>query len=146
MKDFKLSNFIYISDGGLNSNETRLYNSFGNRDYIVTQSLKKLKKVDQDLILTDDNWQSLSTGKLKSISTIKDDEDTYYKVMWIDNPIDVGLSEMTQSGKLKKKTNFKQISYKINTLSKFKNQIQRTYITGDPIKQSKLIEKSYDLI
>ncbi len=109
VKDFELSNFIYVSDGGLNSNETRLYNAFDNRDYIVTQSLKKLKKGDQDLILTDDNWQSLSTGKLKSISTLTDDDqDTYYKVMWIDNPIDVGLVEMTKNGQLKKKTSFKQ--------------------------------------
>ena len=109
VKDFKLSNFIYVSDGGLNSNQTRLYNSFGHRDYIVTQSLKKLKKADQDLILTDDNWQSMATGKLKSISMIKDDDqDTYYKVMWIDNPIDIGLRESTEKGHLKKKTNFKQ--------------------------------------
>lgn len=51
VKDFELSNFIYVSDGGLNSNETRLYNAFDNRDYIVTQSLKKLKTFNQSVTM-----------------------------------------------------------------------------------------------
>ncbi|MDI6453803.1 IS1634 family transposase [Peloplasma aerotolerans] len=138
VKDFKLSNFIYVSDGGLNSNETRFYNSFGNRDYIVTQSLKKLKRSEQDLILTDDHWQSISTGKLKSLSTLKDDDqDTYYKVMWIDHPIDVGLRELTQSGQLKKKTSFKQrliVTY------------QKKYALYQSALRLKQIQRAADLI
>ena len=40
IKDFDLSNFIYISDAGLNSNNIRSFNSFQNRNFIVTESLK----------------------------------------------------------------------------------------------------------
>lgn len=110
IKDFELSKLIYVADAGLNSNDIKFYNSMPNRDYIVTQSIKKLSRETQDLILTDDHWQSLKNERVfRSISSIGDsDEDTYYKVMWVDNPIDIGLQEITRTGRLKKKTSFKQ--------------------------------------
>lgn len=81
-----------------------------NHDYNVTQSINKLMKDTQDALLTDDNWIKLGdTKRFYHISTIKDDDkDTYYKVMTIDNPINIGLFETNQKGQTKKKTSFKQ--------------------------------------
>lgn len=44
IEDFNITDFVYVADAGLGSNEIRLFNTFNNRDFLVTQSLKKLKK------------------------------------------------------------------------------------------------------
>ena len=44
MQDFGCSEFIFCSDSGLGSKKNRLFNSFGNRSYVITQSLKKMKE------------------------------------------------------------------------------------------------------
>ena len=46
MQDFGCSEFIFCSDSGLGSKKNRLFNSFGNRSYIITHSLKKMKADD----------------------------------------------------------------------------------------------------
>lgn len=45
IKDFELSKFIYCSDAGRASNRNKKFNNIQNRAYIITQSLKKLKKM-----------------------------------------------------------------------------------------------------
>ena len=42
--DFGCQKFIYYSDTGLGSESIREYNHMGERAYIVTQSIKKIKK------------------------------------------------------------------------------------------------------
>ena len=44
LEDFECQKFIYCSDAGLGSESIREYNHMGERAYIVTQSIKKLKK------------------------------------------------------------------------------------------------------
>ncbi len=44
IRDFDCSEFIFCSDAGLGSAKNRFLNSFGNRSYVITHSLKKLKK------------------------------------------------------------------------------------------------------
>ena len=44
LKDFNCSDFIYCSDSGLGSACNRRFNSLGNRAYIITHSLKKMKQ------------------------------------------------------------------------------------------------------
>ena len=46
--DFGCQKFIYCSDAGLGSESIREYNHMGERAYIVTQSIKKLKKEEKD--------------------------------------------------------------------------------------------------
>lgn len=46
MQDFGCSEFIFCSDSELGSKKNRLFNSFGNRSYIITHSLKKMKADD----------------------------------------------------------------------------------------------------
>lgn len=139
IKDFELSNFVYVADAGLNSNDVRLFNSMLNRDYIVTQSIKKLPKTTQEALLTDEHWRKFGdTKRFYHISTIEaDDKSTYYKVMTIDNPIDVGLQETNQNGQIKKKTSFKQ--QLIITYNKKYDLYQKT------IRNSQ-ITRAYELI
>ncbi len=49
--DFGCQKFIYCSDAGLGSESIREYNHMGERAYIVTQSLKKLKKEEKEWAL-----------------------------------------------------------------------------------------------
>ena len=44
INDFQCSQFVYCSDSGLGSKKNRLLNTTGGRSYVITQSLKKLKK------------------------------------------------------------------------------------------------------
>ena len=44
INDFQCSQFVYCSDSGLGSKKNRLLNTTGGRAYVITQSLKKLKK------------------------------------------------------------------------------------------------------
>ena len=46
--DFGCQKFIYCSDAGLGSESIREYNHMGERAYIVTQSIKKLKKGEKE--------------------------------------------------------------------------------------------------
>ena len=51
LQDFGCQKFIYCSDAGLASEDIRCYNHMGERAYIVTQSIKKLKKDDKQWAL-----------------------------------------------------------------------------------------------
>ena len=66
MEDFELSKFVVCTDSGLSSEENKLYNNFGNRSFITTVSIKKMKKEDMEWCLNPTGW------KLS-----KDDEHTY---------------------------------------------------------------------
>jgi len=44
MKDFELSKFVVCTDAGLSSTKNRKFNNKGERSFITTQSVKKLKR------------------------------------------------------------------------------------------------------
>lgn len=44
LEKFGSQKFIYCNDAGLSSEDIRVYNYMGEKDYIVTQSFKKLKR------------------------------------------------------------------------------------------------------
>lgn len=71
VKDYQKAKFIYFSDAGLSSEAIKRFNSFGSRAYIVTQSLKKLPKEEQELIFKDVNWKCLSDNKMASLNEYK---------------------------------------------------------------------------
>ncbi len=89
LKDFKLSQFVVCTDAGLSSHENRLYNSMGNRAYVTTQSIKKLKKHLKEWALDPTGWTSTNPtgGKKKTINLLdldmEKDQHTYYKERWI---------------------------------------------------------------
>ena len=57
LQDFSLSKFIVCTDAGLSSMENRKFNTLGERAYIVTQSLKKLKGHLKDWVQEPSGWQ-----------------------------------------------------------------------------------------
>ena len=58
IRDFECSDFIFCSDAGLGSKNNRFFNSFGNRSYVITYSLKKMKKEERDIDVILSEWFS----------------------------------------------------------------------------------------
>lgn len=84
IRNFGFERFVVCTDGGLGSDDNRLFNDIEGRAFIVTQSLKKLKADERNAAMDDRNWRRLSDGKSVDISEIKDDpqshiNDLYYK-------------------------------------------------------------------
>ena len=65
VKDFKASQFVVCTDAGLSSKNNKVYNSFGERSFVTTQSIKKLKKEYKDWALDKSGWRKV--GEEKSI-------------------------------------------------------------------------------
>ena len=63
LNDFGFQKFIVCTDAGLGSEANRRFNDIGDRGFIVTQSLKKLKESEQSTAMDDKNWHRLSDGK-----------------------------------------------------------------------------------
>lgn len=57
LSDFKLSKFVVCTDAGLSSNSNRVFNTKGQRAFITTQSIKKLKKYQKDWALDNTKWR-----------------------------------------------------------------------------------------
>lgn len=61
LSDFHLSKFIVCTDAGLSSTANRKFNNKGNRSFITTQSIKKLKKHLKEWALNPTGW--IASGK-----------------------------------------------------------------------------------
>ena len=80
LSDFGCQKFIYCSDAGLGSESIRNYNHMGERAFIVTQSIKKLKSEDKNWALNKEGFKRVSDDTLVDISTLsEDDNGLYYK-------------------------------------------------------------------
>lgn len=72
--------FIYCSDAGLGSEDIRVYNHMGERAYIVTQSIKKLKKEEKEWALDPQGFKRVSDDAPVDITKLPaDDKGLYYK-------------------------------------------------------------------
>lgn len=80
LEEFGCQNFIYCSDAGLASEDIRLYNHMGERAFIVTQSIKKLRAEDKTWALNGKGFKRVSDDKPVDITKIpEDDQGLYYK-------------------------------------------------------------------
>lgn len=78
--DFECQKFIYCSDAGLGSESIREYNHMGERAYIVTQSIKKLKKEEKEWALNPQGFKRVSDDTPVDITKLsEDDKGLYYK-------------------------------------------------------------------
>lgn len=78
--EFGCQKFIYCSDAGLGSESIREYNHMGERAYIVTQSIKKLKKEEKEWALSGQGFKRVSDDTPVDITKLsKDDKGLYYK-------------------------------------------------------------------
>lgn len=78
--EFGCQKFIYCSDAGLNSEDIRAYNHIGERAYIVTQSIKKLKNEEKEWALDPKGFKRVSDDMPVDITQLpEDDKGVYYK-------------------------------------------------------------------
>lgn len=78
--DFGCQKFIYCSDAGLGSEAIREFNHMGDRAYIVTQSIKKLKKEEKEWALRPQGFKRVSDNTPVDITKLpEDDKGLYYK-------------------------------------------------------------------
>lgn len=78
--EFGCQKFIYCSDAGLASEDIRAYNHMGERAYIVTQSIKKLKKEEKEWALNPQGFKRVSDDTPVDITQLpEEDKGLYYK-------------------------------------------------------------------
>lgn len=96
LKDFNCSEFIYCSDSGLGSSSNRRFNSLGNRAYIITHSLKKMKKDDREIALNPIQFRKIGSKKFIDLRILDEtDEEVYNTVYYKEVPIVTGNMDET---------------------------------------------------
>lgn len=88
ISDFSLSKFVVCTDAGLSSISNRKFNSFSNRFFVTTQSIKKLKGFLKDWALSADNWKLVGSKKYFNINDIDENifyDRVFYKERWIND-------------------------------------------------------------
>jgi transposase len=91
LKDFSLSKFVVCTDAGLSSSDNRKFNNIGQRAFITTQSIKKLKKHLKDWALKPDGWFLSNSSDAFNLDQIEASPDltntyrnaTFFKERWI---------------------------------------------------------------
>ena len=115
LKMFENKDIIYCADAGLGYNDARVFNDFGGRKFVVTQSVKKLSDVLKQAVFNDFDYRFSQDGKPMSLKAMKSFDRTLtenrkyydgyiYKSIMVDKPVDLGLFEIRQSknGKTRK--------------------------------------------
>lgn len=86
LSDFELSRFVVCTDAGLASNSNRKFNTRGERAFITTQSVKKLKAHLKEWALDPKGWFLDDNGKTYDITELdekKDKDKVFHKERWI---------------------------------------------------------------
>jgi transposase len=96
LQDFGCSDFIFCSDAGLGSSSNRRFNSFGNRAYIITHSLKKMKQEDREIALNPTQFRKVGSTRFIDLSTLdEEDEEIYHSIYYKEIPIVTGDMDET---------------------------------------------------
>lgn len=82
MRDFELSKFVVCTDAGLSSNANRKFNNYGERSFITTQSIKKLKEELKEWCLDPEGWQLEGSDKKYNIAELEDTPENRRKVFY----------------------------------------------------------------
>lgn len=154
LKMFKNKDIIYCSDAGLGYTDTRLFNSFGGRKFVVTQSVKKLSDVIKQAVFNDYDYRFSSDGKKISLEAMKTFDRTLeenrkyydgyiYKSIPVDKVVDLGLFEIKKykngnTKKVKSKGTLKQRI--IVTYSRKMAEYQKTVRNRQIERAKKILE------
>lgn len=96
IRDFECSKFIFCSDSGLGSKSNRQFNDLGDRSYVITQSLKKMKTEDRDIALNPAQYRKLGCDKFINLSELDlNDPDVFNTVYYKEIPVTNGSMEET---------------------------------------------------
>lgn len=107
INDFRCSQFVYCSDSGLGSKKNRLLNTTGGRAYVITQSLKKLKKDVRETALSTSQYRKIGSNKFIDLNDLdEEDPEVFNSIYYKEFPYDSNeLSEtliVTYSPKYRK--------------------------------------------
>jgi transposase len=86
LSDFNLSKFVVCTDAGLASEDNRRFNDRGERAFITTQSVKKLKARLKEWALDPKGWLSPIDRKTYDIAQLDEEkfkDTTFFKERWI---------------------------------------------------------------
>lgn len=96
IRDFACSDFIFCSDAGLGSKSNRRFNSFGNRSYVITQSLKKIREEGRKTALNPKQFRRIGSDKFIDISTLDESNpDIYETIFYKEVPVVNGNMDET---------------------------------------------------
>ena len=96
IQDFGCSEFIFCSDAGLGSADNRRFNSMGNRSYIITHSLKKLKKDDRDIAMNPTQFRKVGSNNFVDLRTLDEtQEEVFQSIYYKEVPIVTGDMDET---------------------------------------------------
>lgn len=82
IRDFECSDFIFCSDAGLGSKANRRFNSLANRSYVITQSLKKMKKEDKEIALNPKQFRKLGSDTFIDISKLDETDSLVFDAIY----------------------------------------------------------------
>ena len=97
IQDYKMSKLIVCTDAGLASQTNKRFNHTDDRGFIITQSIKKLKKADKEWALKDEEFMRVGDDlKIKSIRNIKEEDPEYMDHLYYkEEPYDIKGVEQT---------------------------------------------------
>lgn len=96
LQDFDCSEFIFCADAGLGSTANRRFNSIGNRAYIITHSMKKMKKEDRDIALNPTQFKKVGSTRFIDLRTLDEtDEEVYNSIYYKEVPVVNGNMDET---------------------------------------------------
>ena len=96
LQDFNCSEFIYCSDSGLGSSSNRRFNSLGNGAYIITHSLKKMKKEDREIALNPTQFRRVGSDQFIDIRKLDEsDEEVHNTIYYKEVPVITGDMDET---------------------------------------------------
>lgn len=84
IRDFNCDEFVFCSDAGLGSQSNKALNNVGNRAYVITKSIKALKKEDKELALETTGYRKVGGKNRLDISKLDESNEkvfnsVYYK-------------------------------------------------------------------
>ena len=82
IRDFECSDFIFCSDAGRGSKNNRFFNSFGNRSYVITYSLKKMKKEERDIAMKPTQFRVPGSNKMIDLRTLDETDETVFNTVY----------------------------------------------------------------
>lgn len=96
IKDFDCSEFIFCSDAGLGSVKNRFLNSFGNRSYVITYSLKKMKQEDREIALNPTQFRLPGSNKMIDLRKLDEtDPEVFHTIYYKEVPLVTGSMNET---------------------------------------------------
>ena len=135
MEKFDMSRFIVCTDAGLSSNTNRYFNSYGKadatRDFITTQSVKKLKAHLKKWALAPEGWRlsgsdGRTTYNINELDEAECLDRIYYKSRWIKEKVEAVIDGQSRKVELEQQL---IVTYSIksrNSLRSIRNrQVER---------------------